>query len=142
MRATQFPRHRLARRLAALLILTGPLLGCATYRTDASQPTASTPEFVNRVWQVSEMAGISPGQWYIFLSDGSLVMTSPHSTPAMGRWSPQGDGLTMVEDGISYRVDIVKQTPSELHLRSHNPGGAVEIRLEPARTPATTAAGS
>lgn len=97
---------------------------------------APTASIVNRVWQVADPSDIAPGQLYVFLSEGTLVMASPHTTPSFGRWERQGDGLVLVEDGQRYPTDIVSLTADELRLRSHNPGTAVNMRLVPAPMPA------
>lgn len=98
----------------------------------APAPPAAPITFVNRVWQVSESSAVDPGQLYVFLSEGTLVVASPTGTPSLGRWSRAGDGLTMIEEGISHPTDIVALTATEFHLRSHNPGQPVDIRLVPA----------
>jgi hypothetical protein len=40
----------------------------------------------------------------------------------------------MVEEGIPYKVDILKLTPDELSIRMHNPGEPVTLTLVPAST--------
>ena len=50
----------------------------------------------------------------------------------VGRWAHAGPGLTMVEDGLEYTTDILSLTGDQFHIRSHNPGVPVEIRLVPA----------
>ncbi len=45
------------------------------------------------------------------------------------------DSPVMVEEPIPYRTEIVKLTGGEFRIRSHNPGGAVEVTLVPAKTP-------
>lgn len=100
----------------------------------AAPATAATAPatFVNRVWRVADSTAVAPGQLYVFLSEGTLVMTSPSSTPSFGTWRRDGDGFTMVEDGRPYRVDILALTDQEFRIRSHNPGQPVDIRLVPA----------
>jgi hypothetical protein len=95
-------------------------------------PPAAPITFVNRVWQVAESSAVTPGQLYVFLSEGTLVVASPTGTPSLGRWSRTGDGLTMIEEGISHPTDIVALTATEFRIRSHNPGQPVDIRLVPA----------
>ena len=75
---------------------------------------------------------MASGQLYVFLSEGTLVIASAGGTPAFGRWSRTGEGLTMVEEGRSYPTDIVSLTADEFRIRSHNPGQPVDIRLVPA----------
>ena len=38
----------------------------------------------------------------------------------------------MVEDGIPYKVDVLKLSKKEFRIRSHNPGKPVEITFVPA----------
>jgi putative lipoprotein len=103
----------------------------------APTPAVSPPAFVNRVWKVAESTGMTPGQLVAFLSDGTLVHASAQGTPSFGRWSYDGETVTMVEEGISYRVEILALSERELKLRSHNPGGAVDTRFVPADEPLT-----
>ena len=65
------------------------------------------------------------GHLYVFLSDGTLLITSEHSKPALGTWQHAGGVLTMVEESIPYKVDILNVSAAEFRIRSHNPGGAV-----------------
>ena len=102
-------------------------------------PAASPATFVNRVWRVADSTAVAPGQLYVFLSEGTLVMTSPSSTPSLGTWRRAGNGFTMVEEGRPYRVDILALTDQEFRIRSHNPGQPVDIRLVPATGAAETA---
>jgi len=92
----------------------------------------ASPSFVNKVWRVSESSAVAPGTLYVFLSEGTLLITSDHSKPALGTWTQDGGGLTMVEESIAYTVDILNLSAGEFRIRSHNPGGAVEIRMVPA----------
>jgi len=136
-------------RDVALVMTIGLLLsGCTqqptiTERTTATASPAATERrsdetkdaaasFVNKVWRVRESSGAAPGQLYVFLSEGTLVMASPNSKPAFGTWKYEGGALTMVEEGIPYKTDILKLSKDEFRIRSNNPGGAVEITLVPA----------
>ena len=106
----------------------------------APAPAGAAPvTFVNRVWRVADATAVAPGQLYVFLSEGTLVMTSPSSTPSLGTWRRDGDGFTMVEEGRPYRVDILALSADEFRIRSHNPGQPVDIRLIPATGAADTA---
>ncbi|MDO9359260.1 MAG: hypothetical protein Q7T70_09740 [Polaromonas sp.] len=96
-------------------------------------PASVKPGFVNKVWEVSVSTGVTPGMLYTFLSDGTLVMTSPNSKPAFGAWTYKNGKLTMIEDSQQYPTDILNLTHDELRLKSNNPGGSVEILLVPAR---------
>jgi len=117
--------------LALALALLAPACAPAPAPPAAVSPAATPATFVNRVWEVAESSAVAPGHLYIFLSEGTLVVASPTGTPSLGRWSRAGEGLTMIEDGISYATDIVALSADEFRIRSHNPGTPVDIRLVP-----------
>ena len=119
---------------------TPPSSPASAAAVSAPTPPAPAPvTFVNRVWRVADATAVAPGQLYVFLSEGTLVMTSPSSTPSLGTWRRAGNGFTMVEEGRPYRVDILALTDQEFRIRSHNPGQPVDIRLVPATGAAETA---
>ena len=97
----------------------------------AAQPTAR-PDFVNRVWSVANSSTVEPGTLYVFLSEGTLVITSPNAKPLLGSWKRSGDGLILVEESIEYPTDILKLEAGSFVIRSHNPGTPVDISLVPA----------
>ena len=99
----------------------------------AAQPVASQPSFINKVWSVAESPQVEIGSLQIFLSDGTLVMASPNSTPAFGSWTYDGGRLAITEEGREYPVDILTLSASEFRIRIHSPGDPVEIRFEPAK---------
>jgi hypothetical protein len=84
--------------------------------------SAARPHFVNRVWAVSTSSTVAAGTLYVFLSDGTLLIASPHSKPMLGSWKASGDGLIMVEESIAYQTDILKLDAGSFVIRSHNPG--------------------
>ncbi len=88
--------------------------------------------FANRVWRVRGSSGVAPGTLYVFLSEGTLVVTSPNDKPMLGTWKYENEALTMVEEGIPYRVDILDLRGDEFRIRSYNPGEPVDITLVPA----------
>ena len=102
-------------------------------RPDTAKAAAPAVSFVNRVWRVaSSSSGIEPGMLYVFLSDGTLVISSPHGTPAFGSWKRDGAGLTLIEEGRPYKVDVLKLSADEFRIMINNPGNAVEIAFAPA----------
>jgi hypothetical protein len=129
-------------RMAACVLACLCAVACSRRAPDPSaganpnptrNPESGAPvTFVNRVWKVAESTGMSPGQLVVFLSDGTLVFASPFEKPALGTWRRNGDTLTMVEEGIPYRTDILSLSSREFRIRSHNPGGFVETRFVPA----------
>ena len=108
----------------------------------SQQPTqaAATPppaSFVNKVWRVeSSSSGSETGGLYVFLSDGTLLISSPHGTPSLGKWKQDAGGLTMIEEGLSYKVNVLKLSADEFRIMINNPGSAVEIGFAPADKPA------
>jgi len=101
-----------------------------------SGETVNSPaSFVNKVWRVSESSSVALGSLYVFLSEGTLVITSPNSKPALGTWKYEGGALTMVEEGIPHKVDILNLSEDKFRIRSNNPGEPVEITLVPAGVP-------
>jgi hypothetical protein len=81
---------------------------------------AAPPGFVNKVWMVDRSPSVARGQLYIFLSEGTLVIASSTGTPSFGKWIDEGGMLTMVEEGIPYKVDIVELTDDTFSIRVHN----------------------
>lgn len=127
------------RNLALVVAVSLLLSGC----TEQSVPTENRSQetadaavgFVNRVWEVSQSSSVVPETLYVFLSDGTLVVTSPHGKPALGRWKDEGGILTMVEEGIPYQVDVLNLSRDQFKIRSHNPGKPAEITFVPAERP-------
>jgi hypothetical protein len=130
---------KLLRNLAFVVTVSLFLSGCS----EQSTPTENRPQetadaavgFVNVVWAVSQSSSVAPETLYVFLSDGTLVITSPHGKPALGKWKDEGGILTMVEDGIPYQVDVLNLSRDEFKIRSHNPGKPAEITFVPAERP-------
>ena len=122
----------IALALSAGLVSAACSGGGGTDERRPAEVSGATPSFVNRVWRVSESSGVAPGTLYVFLSEGTLLVTSPNSKPALGSWKYEGGALVMVEESIPYKTDIVGLSAGEFRLRSHNPGGSVEITLVPA----------
>ena len=129
--ATNMLRY-LAFVFAASLLPFGCSERPAPAKPDSGETADSAGSFVNTVWRVSESSSVAPDTLYVFLSEGTLVITSPYSKPALGRWKYEGGALTMVEEGIPYKVDVLKLSKNEFRIRSHNPGEPVEITFVPA----------
>jgi len=104
--------------------------------------TTGAPSFAGKVWRVQTSSTGEPGSTYAFLNDGTLVIDSPHGTPMQGQWRYDDGKLVMIEEGISYSTDIVKLDATTFQIRSHNPGGTVDIALVAASDVALPAAGS
>jgi heat shock protein HslJ/uncharacterized membrane protein len=96
-------------------------------------PAEAKPSFVNRVWEVAESEQVAQGSLRVFLSDGTLVMASPHATPAFGTWRYDDGRLAITEEGLEYPVDILALNERAFRIRMHSPGEPVEILFAPAR---------
>lgn len=90
-------------------------------------PAEASPSFVNKVWQVAESEQVTPGSLRVFLSDGTLVMSTPHAKPAFGTWRYDGGRLTITEEGMDYPTDILALSENAFRIRMHSPGEPVEI---------------
>ena len=95
--------------MAALVLLAAcsrePGTGAAAYAPTAL-PASVKPAFINKVWEVSLSTGVAPGMLYAFLSDGTLVITSPNSKAAFGAWTYKNGKLTMIEGSQEYKFRI------------------------------------
>lgn len=132
------------RSLAALAALLLILVGCekteppppaTTQPTVSPLPESKSESFVNRVWEVAESTQVDRGALRVFLSDGTLVMTSPNTTPAFGTWRYTDGRLTIIEEGQEYPTDILELSDRAFRIRMHSPGEPVEIRFAPAKQP-------
>jgi hypothetical protein len=120
---------------AASLLLFSCSERPAPVERSSSETADSAVSSVDKVWRVRESSSVALGTLYVFLSEGTLVITSSNSKPALGRWKYEDGALTMVEEGISYKVDILKLSKDEFRIRNNNPGEPVEITLVPAGVP-------
>ncbi len=100
-----------------------------------AKPTAAAHApvtFVNRVWTVVQSPTVAPGQLYVFLSDGTLVVASLQGTPSLGRWAYEHGRLTVTEQGVSAAVEIGELTADRFRITLRGPGEPVTMTLEPA----------
>jgi hypothetical protein len=118
----------------ATLPLALLLAGCTSKPAPPASPAVEDPptSFVNKVWKVSQSSGVQPGQLYVFLSEGTLVIASTNGTPALGKWTFDGDSLTMIEEGIPHPVEVLNLTRDEFKISVRSPGPPVEMTLVPA----------
>lgn len=135
MRDLRMWRHALMTVGVASVLMLG---ACSRSQPTPSAAVAATPastihaaaDFVDRVWRVQASSAVEPGMLYVFLSDGTLLITAHGSTPTLGQWRYENGALMMIEEGQSYPTDIVALTADRFTIRSHNPGTPVEITLE------------
>ena len=107
-----------------------PTTPAPTPPSDTTPPADSTtPAFVDKVWRVEAGGTVEAGTTYAFLNGGTLVIDAPHGTPMTGAWAYADGKLTMTEEGITYPTDIVSLDATHFTIRSHNPGGVVEIAM-------------
>ena len=84
---------------------------------------------------MAESQQVAPGELRVFLSEGTLVMASPHSTPSLGSWRYRDGHLTITEEGLEYDVEILELSEDAFRIRIHSPGEPVDIRFKPAGHP-------
>src|SRR5688572_3277392 len=122
---------------AALLGMScsGESAPTAPVESTTAPPASQAASFINKVWEVRESTGVVPGTLYAWFSDGTLLITSPNSRPALGSWKYEGARLTMIEEGIAYPVDVLELSAALFRVRVHNPGDPLEIAFVPATTP-------
>ena len=120
---------------APVMVVGWLFAGCSSAvpsEQTSTEPRRAAPSFVNRVWSVQSSNAVAPGQLYVFLSEGTLVIASPNGTPALGTWKQQDQTFTMVEEDIAYAVEILELTQDRFRIRMLNPGEPVEMTLVPA----------
>ena len=106
---------------------TGEDLGAPAPDATAPDPAAM---LAGKTWRVERRSdGGEVGATYAFLPDGTLVVDSRNGTPTAGSWSVEAGALSLTEEGIAYPTDLVVRDADHVTLRSHNPGGVVEIAL-------------
>ena len=99
-------------------------------RPEPALPASASPmSFVDTVWRVRASSTVAPGTLYVFLSEGTLVIASEGNKPLLGTWHYENGQLTMVEESIPYRIEVLSLTGDEFRIRSHNPGEPVDITL-------------
>jgi hypothetical protein len=130
-------------------ILAALFAGC-TPSQDTTQP--STPvnapappiaatdlaagPLVNTVWRVTS-ANRAPGTLFVFLSNGTLMMTSCVEVYRLATWRAETpDRLTIVEDiAVQYTADIQAISRNNLSLRLNLRSEQVDLTLEAAKGP-------
>jgi hypothetical protein len=101
-------------------------------------PTAdrTTEQLVNTAWRVTS-GNRAPGTLFVFLSNGTLVMTSCVEVYRLATWRAETtDRLTIVEDAtVQYTADIRTLSQNSLSLRLNLRSEQVDLTLEAAQAP-------
>ena len=92
---------------------------------------AAVPDFANRVWKVAKGSAGDPGTFYVFLADGSMLITSPHGKPSLGTWHYSGDVLTLVEEGLPHQATILHATLDTFAISGTGSGEPVVLTFVP-----------
>lgn len=95
---------------------------------------AEPPAFANKAWRVVAPSDVPAGAIYVFLSDNTLLITSPAGTTQLGRWLMSGQELVMIQEGMSHRTEVVETTADRLVLRQRRQSGALDLVFVPARS--------
>jgi hypothetical protein len=100
---------------------------------DESRPTG----LVNTVWRVTSPPDRAPGSFYLFLSNGTLVMTSCVETYRLATWQAEDGGRIAISEDQTVRYDAEftamsdRQARLQLNLKSER----VALTLEQADAP-------
>ena len=139
--------------LLAATISLGDLTACSSPPASdeaASRPTnvqvaepagdqteSPTARLVNKVWKVTAPAGRARGSFYIFLSDGTLVMTSCVETYRLATWRSDAAGrIAIAEDeAVRYEAEILELQDRQARLRLGLRNEDVELSLQTADAP-------
>jgi hypothetical protein len=92
---------------------------------------------MNKVWRITSPPDRASGSFYIFLSDGTLVMTSCVETYRLATWRADGVSRLMIAEdpGVQYPAEIREVGDREAHLRLLLKSEQVELTLTQADTP-------
>jgi hypothetical protein len=118
---------------AGLLLQACSRPGPPAEKAAATQPGVeaaqadSAPAFVNKLWKVSRSSGVEPGTLYVFFAEGTLLITSSHGTPALGRWEYGKDTMTLVEEGIRHPATVQRILPDTLAISLRGRGTPLDI---------------
>ena len=115
----------------------GALLLVAGCTSPPPAAPASTDRLINKVWRITSPPDRAPGSFYIFLSDGTLVMTSCVETYRLATWRADGVSRLMIAEdpGVQYPAEIRDVRDREAHLRLILKSEQVELTLTQADAP-------
>jgi hypothetical protein len=101
----------------------------------AASASPAVSAISDKIWKVVKSSAGDSGTYYVFLADGSMLITSAHGKPAIGRWRYSGEVLTLVEEGLPHPATLLQATPDTLAIRIAGPGQPVSITFVPATAP-------
>jgi hypothetical protein len=130
---------------SAWLMIASSALSCSSghesipaVASPAENADTNVGTWVNKAWWMRVPQGAHPiGAMYIFLSDGSLLMTSCRETYRLATWRPASRGRITIEEDAAVRYDAIVEevNPRELHVRLILKDEELKYALEPAPVP-------
>ena len=120
-------------RLAfALLVIAAVAKSCTATPPPAPVTPPQQVVLLNKVWRVTAPPGKPLGSMYVFLPDGTLLMTSCVETYRLAKWSANSDGtLTITEDAATtYRATYqAADRTAKLTFELKNERMSVDLRV-------------
>jgi len=93
------------------------LTGCSTGGTGEHATGVTQPAYVDRVWTSTDPSA-APGSLRVFVSDGTLLMTSCVEVYRLARWRQiRENQIEWEEDGRPIQATIANVNADRLHLR-------------------------
>ena len=123
-------------RVALLIVTAATAMSCTATPPPAQAPPPQQLVLLNKVWRVTAPTGKPLGSMYLFLPDGTLLMTSCVETYRLAKWSANADGtLTITEDAATtYRATYqAADRTAKLTFALKNEPMSVDLRV--AETP-------
>jgi len=123
-------------RVGLLIVTAAIAASCTAKPPPAPAPPPQQLVLLNKVWRVTAPTGKPLGSMYLFLPDGTLLMTSCVETYRLAKWSANADGtLTITEDAATtYRATYqAADRTAKLTFALKNESMSVDLRV--AETP-------
>jgi hypothetical protein len=114
-----------------------PVAGVGRSAPAAERDESAGPRFVDKVWRITAPVGRPPGSLHVFLSDGTLLMTSCVETYRLAQWTLDTPAsMTITEDSQTrYRAEITALDDQRLELKLHLRSETVDLVMTVANTP-------
>jgi hypothetical protein len=123
-------------RVGLLIVTAVTAMSCTAKPPPAPAPPPQQLVLLNKLWRVTAPTGKPLGSMYLFLPDGTLLMTSCVETYRLAKWSANADGtLTITEDAATtYRATYqAADRTAKLTFALKNEPMSVDLRV--AETP-------